>query len=87
MHCGTLLHCVMVYAAENAREQFTHCLSFVVVGGTVTSCAGISAEFVCTSSSKQICPVSILSDFLAGEVSNHLGLSPDSLSMFFAVHP
>ena len=60
---------------------------FIVVGGAVTSCAGISAAFVCTSSSKQIYPVSIQSDFLAGEVSNHLGLSPDSLSMFFAVHP
>ena len=58
-----------------------------VVGGAVTSCARISAAFVCTSSSKQIYHVSIQSDFLAGEVSNHLGLSPDSLSMFFDVHP
>ena len=48
-----------------------------VVGGAVTSGAGISAAFVCNSSSKQqIYPVSIQSDFLAGEVSNHLGLSP-----------
>ena len=29
----------------------------VVVGGAVTSCAGISSAFVCTSSSKQIYPV------------------------------
>ena len=42
---------------------------------------------VCTPSSKQIYHVSIESDFLVGEVSNHLGLSPHSLSMFFAVHP
>ena len=34
-----------------------------------------------------IYPVSIPSDFLVGEVSNRKGLSPDSLSMFFAVHP
>ena len=51
----------------------------VVVGGAVTSCAGISAAFDCTCSSKQIYPVSIQSDFLAGEVSNYQGLSPDSL--------
>ena len=31
----------------------------VVVGGAVTSCAGIIAAFVCTCSSKQIYPVSI----------------------------
>ena len=52
----------------------------VVIGGAITSCAGIRAAFVCTSSSKQVYPVSIPSDF-AGEVSNHLGLSPDSFSM------
>ena len=57
--------------------SFCNCLkdslirdSIVVVGGAVTSCAGISAAFVCTCSSKQIYPVSIQSDFLAGEVSN-----------------
>ena len=50
---------------------------------SVASYAGISAAFVCTSSSKQIYPVSVQSDFLAGEVSNHLSLSP----CFFAIHP
>ena len=43
--------------------------------------------FVCTSSSKQIYPVSIQSDVLAGEVSNRLGLSPGSLSVFFRCPP
>ena len=47
----------------------------VVVGGAVTSCAGISAAFVCTVSFKQIYPMSFQSDFPAGEVSNP-GLSP-----------
>ena len=70
----------LIPLGESVREE-------AFVGGAVTSCAGISAAFVCTCSSKQIYPVSIPSDFLAGEVSNHLGLSPDSLSMFFAVHP
>ena len=62
---------------------------YIVVGGAVTSGAGISAAFVCTCSSKQIYQtgLSIPSDFLAGEVSNRLGFSPDSFSMFFDVHP
>ena len=54
----------------------------VIVGRAVTSCAVISTAFVYTFSSKQIYPVSVQTDFLAGEVSNHLDLSPDSLSMF-----
>ena len=41
----------------------------IVIGGTVTSCARIRI--------KQIYPVSVESDFLADEVSNHLGLYPD----------
>ena len=49
--------------------MFSWSQSLLVVGGAITSCAGISAAFVCTSSSKQIYPVSVQSDFLAGEVS------------------